>query len=176
MKDTQDAFTVTFAYDRALWRRAMTGWWQSVVPPVPFVQRAIIWAVVWFIVGAIALGLSAAGLSMFYALGGVVGAAVVFAVFGYLQRTRMSRFWDEIGRHWDRAGETRVTFDAVGLTIEDNVSQRTLSWSAVDAVRAVRGGTVIRSGISMLVVPDTALPGEMTAKAFRGRVRRWRAV
>ena len=49
---------VTIAYDRALWRSAMSGWWQSVVPPAPFMQRAIFWALVWFAIGMLALGLA----------------------------------------------------------------------------------------------------------------------
>ena len=174
MKDAQAAFQVTFAYDRALWRRGMTGWWQSVVPPAPFVQRAIFWAIIWAVIGALAIALSAVGMSVVFVGAGLVGAGFMIAAFGYLQRTRMSRFWDEIGRHWDRAGQTRIIFDHVGLSIADDVSERRLSWPAIDAVRAVRGGTVIRSGISMLVVPDTALPDGMDARAFRARLGAWR--
>ena len=172
--DTHDTITVTFAYDRALWRRGMTGWWQSVVPPEPFLKRAVFWAIIWFGVGLFALGLAAAGLTMFFAVAGLLGAGVMVASFAYLQRTRMSRFWDEIGRHWDRAGETRISASAVGLVIEDNVSTRRLSWSAVDSVKGVRGGTVMRSGISMLVVPDPALPEALDGKAFRAKLNAWR--
>ena len=175
MRDTTDSLTVTFAYDRALWRRAMTGWWQSVVPPVPFVRRAIFWAVIWLLIGLGALAVSAAGLSMLHVAFALFGAGVMVAAFAYLQRTRMSRFWDEIGRHWDRAGETRVTFDVAGLVVEDHVSTRRLSWDAVDAMRTVRGGSVIRSGISMLVIPDRALPDGFSPKDFRDLVRGWRA-
>ena len=175
MKDgAPHSISVTFAYDRALWRRGMTGWWQSVVPPEPFLKRVIFWAVIWFGVGIIALGLAVAGLTMLFAVAGLVGAGIMVASFAYLQRTRMSRFWDEIGRHWDRAGKTRVTADVSGLAIEDDVATRKLSWAAVDAVKAVRGGTVIRSGISMMVVPDEALPEGMAPKAFRAQLNVWR--
>lgn len=170
----QESFTVRFGYDRALMRRAMTGWWQSVVPPEPFLKRAIFWAVVWFAIGVAALMVQAAGISLWLIGGGLFGAALMVGAFGYLQRTRMERFWDVIGTHWDRAGETSVTFSPEGLVIADGVSRRDLSWAAVDAVKAVRGGTVFRSGISMLVVPDKALPEGTTASAFREHVAQWK--
>ncbi|MGI9391638.1 MAG: hypothetical protein ACR2O1_16395 [Boseongicola sp.] len=172
---SEHAINVSFAYDRALSRRAMTGWWQSVVPPEPFLKRAIVWAVIWFGVLAIALVIAAFGLSPWYVGAGLIGAGAMIASFAYLQRTRMSRFWDELGRHWDRAGETQVQIDASGLAIRDNVSQRALNWLAIDAVKAVRGGTVFRSGISMLVVPDASLPSGLRPKAFRERIAAWRA-
>ena len=162
----------TVRYDRALWRRAMTGWWQSVVPPAPFVQRAVFWAVVWLCVGLFAGALGLAGLAPTLVLWCLAGAGLMVGVFAYLQRTRMSRFWDEIGRHWDRAGETEMAFGPDGIEMRDEVSRRSLGWDAVDAVRAVRGGTVIRSGSSMIVVPDAAL--DMAGAEFRARVAGWR--
>ena len=168
------AIIVTFAYNRALSRRAMTGWWRSVVPPEPFLKRAIVWAVIWFVILGISLAVAAFGLTPWFVGAGLIGAGAVIASFTYLQRTRMSRFWDELGRHWDRAGETEVQINASGLAIRDNVSQRTLNWGAIDAVKAVRGGTVFRSGISMLVIPDLALPETLSAKAFREQVTAWR--
>lgn len=171
---SNNAIVVTFTYNRALSRRAMTGWWQSVVPPEPFLKRAITWAVIWFGILGIALAVAAFGLTPWLVGAGLIGAGAMIASFAFLQRTRMSRFWDELGRHWDRAGETEVQFDSGGLVIRDNVSQRTLTWSAIDAVKAVRGGTVFRSGISMLVIPDLALPRTHKPKAFREQVTEWR--
>lgn len=171
---SDDAIIVTFAYNRALSRRAMTAWWQSVVPPEPFLKRAIGWAVIWFVILGIALAVAAFGLTPWFVGAALIGAGAMIASFTYLQRTRMSRFWDELGRHWDHAGETEVRIDSSGLAIRDNVSQRTLSWGAVDAIKAVRGGTVFRSGISMMVIPDLALPGTHNPKAFRAQVTAWR--
>ena len=54
-----DEIRLTTSYNRPLFRRAMSAWWQSTVPPVPFVQRAVIWAVIWFGVGLVGLGLFA---------------------------------------------------------------------------------------------------------------------
>ena len=167
-----DQIIVTCRYDRALWRRAMTGWWQSVVPPQLFVQRAIFWACVWFGVAVFAGFLGVAGLPPSLVLWILAGAGLMVAVFGYLQRTRMGRFWDEIGRHWDRAGETRIVFGPDGVEITDQVSHRRLDWDGIDAVRAVQGGTVLRSGISMIVVPDTAL--EISPQELRACLEVWR--
>ena len=152
--------------------QAMTGWWQSVVPPPPFAQRAVFWAGVWLGVALFTGGLAVAGLAPSLVLWGLAGAGLMVGVFGYLQRTRMGRFWDEIGRHWDRAGETRITFGPDGVEIADRVSHRRLDWDGIDAVRAVQGGTVIRSGISMIVVPDAAL--EMEPPALRAQLAAWR--
>ncbi len=174
MRDDTDAITVSITYDRALWRRAMTGWWRSVVPPDPFVKRAIFWAVVWFLIGALTLTLSFLDIPPSYVFAGLIGAAFLVGVFGYLQRTRMSRFWDVVGRHWDRAGVTEATFSPGGVSLTDEVSRRDMTWQAIDAIKGMRGVTVIRSGISMIAVPDAALPEGMKAQAFRDRLRAWR--
>lgn len=165
---------VRFTYERALWRRAMTGWWRSVVPAEPFLKRAIFWAVIWALIGVLALAIVAAGQSPYLMAAGLLGASVLIAVFTYLQRTRMSRFWDIVGRHWDRAGETEAGFGAAGVSLVDAVSRRDLEWSAIDAIIGVRGGTVMRSGIAMVVIPDAALPQGLGAKAFRARLQDWR--
>lgn len=167
--------TVRISYDRALWRRAMTGWWQSVVPPAPFVKRAIFWAGVWLAIGALTLVLSLLDIAPSYVAAGLIGAAFLIGIFGYLQRTRMERFWDVIGTHWDKAGETEAVFGPDGMSLTDDVSHRTLAWTAIDAISGQRGVTVIRSGISLVAVPDTALPVGMTGKDFREQLAEWRA-
>lgn len=178
MKDASEELgqeiRLTIAYDRVLWRRAMTGWWRSVVPPAPFLKRAIFWAVVWGLIGLLAVGIAAIGLTPYYVYAGLIGAAFLVGVFAYLQRTRMERFWDVVGTHWDRAGETQAVFGADGITLTDAVSRREMSWAAVDAVGAQKGVTVIRSGISMVAVPDAVLPDGMTGRAFRERLASWR--
>lgn len=175
MRDDTNTITLTFAYDRPLWRTAMTGWWRSVVPPDPFVKRAIFWAVVWFAIGILTLILSVLEIDPSYVFAGLIGAAFLIGVFGYLQRTRMSRFWDIVGTHWDKAGETTATFSAEGLTLTDAVSRRDLSWPAIDAIKGLRGVTVLRSGISMIAVPDTALPEGMSPAEFRAQLNDWRS-
>lgn len=170
----EQAIAVTIAYDRAMWRRAMTGWWQSVVPPAPFLKRAIFWAIVWGLIGLLAMLLTAVGLTPYYVFAGLIGASFLVGVFGYLQRTRMDRFWDVIGSHWDRAGETRAVFGPDGISLRDDVSLREMSWQAVDAIKGQRGVTVIRSGISMIAIPDADLPAGMTGRVFRDRLEAWR--
>lgn len=165
---------LTLTYDRTMWRSAMTAWWQSVVPPAPFIQRAIFWAVVWGLIGILALVITAVGLTPYYVFAGLIGAAFLVGVFGYLQRTRMERFWDVVGRHWDKAGQTRAVFGPKGILLTDDVSRRDLQWEAVDAIRGQRGVTVIRSGFSMIAVPDSALPDQMTGKVFRAQLQDWR--
>ena len=166
---------VQFTYERALWRRAMTGWWQSVVPPEPFFKRAIFWAVVWTVIGVIALIVVGTGQSPNLIVAGLFGAGVLIATFAYLQRTRMGRFWNVVGSHWDRAGKTEARFDAEGVLVADAVSKREFRWSAIDAIKGVRGGTVLRSGIAMIVIPDSALPNGMEPKAFRAKLNGWKA-
>lgn len=168
-----DEITLRFSYERALWRRAMTGWWRSVVPPEPFIKRAIFWAVIWLCIGLVTLAIAATGQTPYLMAAGLIGAGILIVVFAYLQRTRMSRFWDIVGAHWDRAGEMEAGFDADGVTLQDSVSKRNLQWSAIDAIKGVRGATVLRSGISMIVIPDRALPEGMKADAFRTRLNEW---
>lgn len=170
-----EAIRLTITYDRSLWRSAMTAWWQSVVPPAPFVQRAIFWAVVWIGIGVLTMALYAFGIGPGFVFAGLIGAAFLIGIFGYLQRTRMDRFWDEVGRHWLSAGATEATFGPGGISLTDQVSQRDLTWPAVDAIAGRKGVTVIRSGISMIAVPDAELPRGMTAKDFRQRLDLWRS-
>lgn len=58
-----DPVSLAFSYDRKLWRRAMTGWWRSVVPNAPFVQRAIFWAIVWAGIALLAGAITVFGLT-----------------------------------------------------------------------------------------------------------------
>jgi hypothetical protein len=171
---TDDAITVTFGHDRRLFRRALTGWWQSAVPPQSFVGRSIGWAVIWLAVGMLIMGLLAAGLTPGHIGAGIGGAGLLVGAFAYLQRTRMGRFHTEIARHWDKAGDTTARFDASGVVLTDAVSRRELQWNAIDAIRGARGVTVLRSGISMIAVPDAALPDGMRPKDFRARLDAWR--
>ncbi len=171
----QETITVRIAYDRKLWRRAMTGWWQSVVPPAPFVKRAIFWAVVWFLIGVLTLVLGLLDIAPSYVGAGLIGAGFLVGVFGYLQRTRMERFWDVIGQHWDKAGEAVAVFGPEGMTLTDAVSLREMSWAGVDSVNSRRGVTVIRAAFSMIAVPDAALPEGMDGKAFRAKLDGWRS-
>ena len=170
-----DEIRLTTHYNRPLFRRAMSAWWQSTVPPVPFIQRAIIWAIIWFGVGLVGLGLFAAGYSPFFLVAGLIGAGVMVSSFAYLQRTRMGRFHDEIGRHWDKAGAVEMVFSSSGVVIADQVERREMAWGAIDAVRGAKGVTSIRTGFSMIVVPDGDLPEGMSAKVFRERLKEWRS-
>ena len=169
------SITLTITYDRPLRRRAMTEWWQSVVPPAPFIKRAIFWAGVWFAIGALTLVLSVLDIAPSFVFAGLIGAAFLIGVFGYLQRTRMVRFWDVIGVHWDKAGATQAKFSTDGVYLLDDVSSRDLSWAAIDAVKGQRGVTVLRFGISMIAVLDTALPDGLSGKVFREQLEAWRS-
>ena len=175
VQEAGDVIVARIEYDRALWRRAMTAWWQSVVPPAPFVQRAIFWAIIWVLIGLLAGAVTLFGLTPYYVAAGLVGAGALIAVFTYLQRTRMSRFWNVIGTHWDKAGVTEGRFSADGVELTNAVARQYLSWAAVDAVKGRRGLTVLRSGISMIAVPDSALPHGMTGQGFRDQLREWRS-
>lgn len=169
-----DHITLTYAYDRKLWRRAMTGWWQSVVPPAPFARRAIFWAVIWSAIAALAGAVTLFGLTPSHVGTGLLGAGLLIAVFAYLQRSRMARFWDVIGSHWEVAGQMRAEFNEDGVRISDNISTRTIRWDGIDAVSRVRGATVLRSGISMDVIPDSALPEDLDLARFRRQIANWR--
>lgn len=99
---TADQITLRVTYERALWRRAMTGWWQSVVPPAPFAKRAMFWAGVWFVIGVFALAIAAVGLSPTVIIWGLSGAGLMIGVFGYLQSTQMDQFRTQIDA-WRRS-------------------------------------------------------------------------
>ena len=65
--ESAEARRFSVHYDRARWRSALTGWWQSVDPRAPFVKRVIFWAVVgsrWDASGAIEAVFPASGVVM----------------------------------------------------------------------------------------------------------------
>lgn len=161
-------------FDRRLFRRALTGWWQSVVPPAPFAARVVRWSLIWGGVLALTLALGSVGIEPVFVVAGLIGAGVLEAAFGILQVTRMSRFASEIGRHWEAAGVAEAVFDEAGLVMEDRVSRLELQWPGVEAVRRVRGGTVIRAGMRLIAVPDSGLPEGMAGREFRARLNDWR--
>ena len=169
-----DPIRIIVPFERKLFRRALTGWWQSVVPPAPFTARAIRWAVIWGAVLGAALLLGAFGLDPSFVVAALVGAGVLIAAFGFLQTTRMGRFATEIGRHWDTAGAAEAVFDDAGFVMEDDVSRLELQWPGVEAVRAVRGGTVIRAGMRMIAIPDSAMPEGLRGRDFRTQLNDWR--
>ncbi len=171
-----DPITVRFTFDRRLFPRALTGWWQSAVPRPHFINRVIAWALVWGGLLMVTLILGALGIAPAFVGAGVIGAGVLVLGFVILQRLRMRRFVAEIGSHWDRAGETQATFSADGVTFRDTVMLSQLDWAAIVAIVAVRGGTVLRSGVSMVAIPDRALPEGLRPRAFRERLDAWRLV
>ena len=165
---------LTTGFDRRHFRRALMGWWQSAVPNASFTSRAVRWAVIWGGLVVVTVVFGYLGIEPVFVLAGMVGAGVLVLAFAVLQRTRMGRFTDRIARHWDAAGEAEVVFDEAGLVMEDAVSRLELRWEGVEAVRAMRGGTVIRSGMRMIWIPDADLPRGLKPKAFRAAIRTWR--
>ena len=165
---------LTTGFDRRNFRRALTGWWQSAVPNANFASRAIRWALIWGGLAALTVVLGYAGIEPVFVLAGMIGAGVLVLAFAVLQRTRMGRFTDRIALHWEAAGEAEVVFDEAGLVMEDAVSRLELRWEGVEAVRAMRGGTVFRSGMRMIWIPDADLPQGLKPRAFRAAIRAWR--
>ena len=96
------------------------------------------------------------------------------AAFAYLQRTRMRQFYRIVGAHWDHTGEISVRFDAQGVELRDDVSERRYSWAAINAVQKAKGATVLRTGMSMIAIPDAALTEGLDPGAFRARLNEWR--
>ncbi len=170
-----DPITVRFSFDRRLFPRALMGWWQSAVPRPSFINRVIVWALVWGGLLMVTLALGALGIAPVFVGAGVIGAGILVVGFVILQRLRMRRFVAEIGSHWDRAGETEATFSADGVIFRDTIMRSQLDWSAIDAIVGFRGGTVLRFGISMVAIPDRALPEGLRPRAFRQRLDDWRA-
>ena len=169
-----DRIELRIVYERDAFRQALRAWWSSVVPPVPFLHRAISWAVFWMAVAVLAGVLAAFDVSPWYVLAGLIGAAVPVAVFAFLQRTRIGRFHEIIGRHWERAGVGSAVFDAEGVTLTDAVSRREITWNGIDAIAAARGVTVLRTGYAVIAIPDAALDG-MSPETFRDRLHAWSA-
>ena len=170
-----DAVELSWAPAPDLLPAATVGFWHDVVPPATFVRQVSGWALVWFAVGGVAILLSALGYPPILALGGVVGAGVVMVALAVITNYRLRRFQNSLRGHWQDAGRTTARFDAMGVHVADGVSETKLVWQGIDGISAIRGGTLVRAGISIVVVPDGALPQDLTPEAFRDRLEGWRA-
>ena len=171
---TSDAIELRYRFDTKLLPAAMSGWWRSAVPPQKFVHRAVFWAVVWLGLLVLAGAIGQYGLSPVLVVAGILGAGVMVAAFAYLQRTRMRQFYRIVGAHWDHTGEISARFDADGVELRDQVSDRRYAWAAIDAVQKAKGATVLRTGMSMIAIPDAAMPEGLDPGAFRARLNGWR--
>jgi len=168
-----DRIEATFGFDRRLFRRALTAFWFSAVPRASFRWRVTFWTILWFALLAVIGGGTAQGVP-WWQIGTVIGLGIG-VVLVVLQRSRMGRFYDVLGEHWTRTGEMTTRFDALGMRVSQTGSEMRFDWPAVDAMVKIRGGTVFRVGMTMISVPDRALPGGMTGEAFRAQVASWRA-
>ncbi|MEO0917489.1 MAG: hypothetical protein AAFY31_10990 [Pseudomonadota bacterium] len=171
---SSDVIILQVSDGRAVRQRAMTGLWQSVVPPDPFIKRATFSTCVWLALGALTLTLSVHNIAPSYLFAGLIGATFLIGVFGCLQRTRMERFWNVFGDHWDRAGDTRATFGPDGIEQTDKVSRRHLTRPDIDAITGRRGIILLRSDISKIAIPNASLPELMFGRGFRAQLALWR--
>jgi hypothetical protein len=165
-----EAITLRYGFEPAILSRSLMGWWRSVMPPAPFYKRVIQWTMIWIGLLMVTLVLGALGIEPVLVGVAMIGMAVLVVIFVILQRVRMRQFAREIGSHWALAGETVAVIGASGAVFTDAVSRNELSWAAVDAVVGVRGATVLRSGVSMIAIPDRALPEGLSPRAFRARL------
>ncbi|MBT8389655.1 MAG: hypothetical protein KJP13_08410, partial [Altererythrobacter sp.] len=86
------------------------------------------------------------------------------------------QFYRIVGAHWDQTGEISLRIDAQGVDMRDDVSMQRYAWAAIDAVQKAKGATVLRTGMSMIAIPDAAIPEGMSASDFRARLNGWRSV
>ncbi len=166
---------ISWAHDTAVMRSSLNVWWQTVVPNPSISWRLIFWVLVWIGIFVAAIILGALGLDPAYALAGLAGVAVFIIGFFTLQRTRLTKFYKVLGMHWNEAGKTHASFGPEGVELRDNVSSRRHAWTGIDAIAAAPKSTVLRSGISMIAVPDSALPDELTPDAFRRQLLAWKS-
>jgi len=164
--------TLTFGFDRRLFARALMAFWTSAVPAPSFRYRVAFWVIAW--TATLFAVLAMAGLGWPWAvIWGVVAAGFGVGVI-ILQRVRMARFYDALAAHWTRTGDMAASFDETGLSLTQTGAAMRFDWAAVDAVVRARGGTVLRIGMTMIAIPDAALPEGLTPDGFRQRLNLWR--
>ena len=169
-----DVITLQYSFERRLFRRSLWGFWNSAVPRPSAASRIITWVLIW---GALLMGtlvLGANGIEPTIVGAGLAGAAILVVGFLILQRTRMSKFAREIDRHGKLAGQTMARFSVAGIRLSDQLSETSLTWAGIDAIVGGRGATVLRSGMAMVTIPNSALPNALTPKAFRSQLNAWR--
>ncbi len=167
-----DPMTVTFGFEKRLFRHAVMTFFFSAVPRPSTSYRIVFWLVVWLTVLAAVITIGALKIPPVTA---GIGAVIAFGLWILaLQRVRMAKFYSALAEHWTRTGDMTATFDANGAHFTQSESEMRFSWVAVDDVVRTKGGTVFRIGMSMITIPDAALPNGMSAKDFRARLDDWR--
>ena len=165
-----EVLRVTWAHNPSILRSSLEAWWSSAVPRPSISWRLFFWAVVWVGVLASAIVVGALGLDPAFVLAGLVGIGVFIIGFFTLQRVRMRAFYRALDQHWEAAGDTTVEFTVSGVRVFDHVSTSQHEWAAIDAIGAGRASTVLRIGISMIAIPNAAVPDGLTPRAFRDQI------
>lgn len=168
-----DPLVITFGFDRRLFRHAIMAFWFASVPRPSTAYRIIFWIVVWLAALAWVITVGALHIPPVYAWGAAALAVGLFVIA--LQQIRMRRFYDAHGAHWSRTGDMTARFDDTGVTFTQTGTTMQFDWIAVDNVVRSRRATVFCIGMSMVTIPDAALPDGLDPRAFREKLRTWKA-
>lgn len=72
-----------------------------------------------------------------------------------------------------RRGPVVLTVSEGGIAEQSGIGRIDVVWDAVDEIAAIRGATTLRFGAMCFVVPDTALPADLSPDAFRADLAAW---
>lgn len=102
-----------------------------------------------------------------------LGLLTAVLMLGLFRRMALRR---QLQEHLERApAEVTARFDSDGVTLSAEGNRTFARWAAVRDIIAGRGGTILRIGTSVVVVPHAAL-GDLSPEAFARAVRTlWKA-
>ncbi|QDC08117.1 hypothetical protein FHY55_02165 [Oceanicola sp. D3] len=130
------------------------------------------------VAAGIAFALGADWLARWIGLATIVGFFVGFYLCFGIVALKGRANWAQLRTRWEahqaRLGPWEMTFSPEGYRIVTAISEVRADWAIIADIFALKGGTALQAGPSMLLVPDAALPDGMTPKDFRTRLEAWR--
>lgn len=74
-----------------------------------------------------------------------------------------------------RRGPVVLTVSEGGISEQSGLGRIDVVWDAVDEIAAIRGATILRLGAMCFVVPDNALPEDLSPDALRIDLAAWQS-
>ncbi|WP_213546667.1 hypothetical protein [Vannielia litorea] len=104
--------------------------------------------------------------------------AGLYAMFGLMilrgrwQWRRVKARWQA---HQNRLGPWRMRLGPEGYRVETDLSTVEATWEIVNDIFRMPAGTGLLVGTAIIVVPDAALPTDVTPDEVRAQLKAWRA-
>jgi len=103
--------------------------------------------------------------------GGGIGAGIVLAIWWRQHRALVGLH----GTYNETSGPQTMHIDQYGIIAARPNIESQIKWPFVSDVRCIDGATLIELPTARLIVPDAALPDDITQGEFAAQLQQWKA-